>query len=152
MNCKRIMFYLSIFFLILFYGCGKNKQSQPAKKENTNSPMSIDAREQSGQIHIAHILIMHKNSQRKPASLTRTKEEAKAEAEMLLQKLHEGSDFGQLAGLYSDCPSKKAGGDLGYIKKGDMVTDFENAAFALQKGQLSNIVETQFGYHIIKRF
>lgn len=150
MKFKGIAFFIFIFFF--FVSCSKKEQTQPQDKQDLSSSIGTDVKEENGQIHIAHILVMHKNSQRRPASITRTKEEAKAQAEKLLQKLHEGSDFGQLAGLYSDCPSKKVGGDLGFIKKGDMVKDFESAAFTLQKGQLSTIVETQFGYHIIKRF
>jgi parvulin-like peptidyl-prolyl isomerase len=152
MNNKAIIYCIVIFFIALVVNCSKNKQTQPPKIENASVLMSDDEKEKSGQIHVAHILVMHMNSQRKPNNITRTKEDAKVQAESLLQKLKDGSDFGQLAGLYSDCPSKKMGGDLGYIRKGDMAKEFENAAFALQKGQLSNVIETPFGYHIIKRF
>jgi parvulin-like peptidyl-prolyl isomerase len=145
------IFAILMTFLVIFT-CGKKEKVQVQPQKQVELTLPDEKKEVDGQIHVAHILVMHKASLRKPVGITRTKEEAKAQAEMLLNKIQNGADFGQLAGLYSDCPSKKAGGDLGFIKKGDMVKDFEEAAFALKKGELSGIVETQFGYHIIKRF
>lgn len=72
-------------------------------------------------------------------------------AKEVLDKLAKGESFGKLAGEYSLDGSKKQGGDLGYFGHGMMVKEFEKAAFALEKGQTSGIVKTQFGYHIIKR-
>ena len=75
----------------------------------------------------------------------------KFEAEDLLKKLESGEDFGQLAKDYSSCGSASDGGNLGEFGKGMMVKSFEDAAFALEVGQVSNIVQTQFGHHLIKR-
>jgi peptidyl-prolyl cis-trans isomerase C len=77
--------------------------------------------------------------------LVKTEDEAKN----ILNQIKTGSDFAELAKAYSDCPSSRKGGDLGYFCKGQMVKEFENTAFTLQRGQVSDPVRTQFGYHII---
>jgi peptidyl-prolyl cis-trans isomerase C len=65
-------------------------------------------------------------------------------------KVVEGDDFAQLAAEYSEGPSAADGGDLGYFARQDMVRSFSDAAFSLEPGQVSDVVVTQFGYHIIK--
>jgi peptidyl-prolyl cis-trans isomerase C len=85
-----------------------------------------------------------------PKATDAEKKKAKEKAEELLKEIKAGKDFAELAKTNSTCPSKAQGGDLGFFGKGQMVPAFENAAFALKPGEVSNVVETQFGYHIIK--
>lgn len=88
----------------------------------------------ANKIHCAHILV-----------------EKLSVAQELKTKLSKGESFANLAKQYSIDVSKKRGGDLGLFGRGVMVKEFEKAAFALEKGQVSDVVKTQFGYHIIKR-
>lgn len=95
------------------------------------------------QVRARHILVTYGDES------ARSKEEALAFAESLKQQLDEGADFAELATLHSECPSSARGGDLGQFGKGQMVPEFENAAFALEPGEISDVVETSFGFHII---
>lgn len=77
--------------------------------------------------------------------------ETEEEAKKVQQRLHAGEEFTNVAKEVSLCPSKEVGGDLGFFKRGMMVPEFEEAAFALEKGKISLPVRTQFGYHIIHK-
>ena len=102
------------------------------------------------EIAARHILIAYKGAERSEAK--RTKAEAKALAgEVLAKARGDGADFAGLAKKHSDGPSKEKGGDLGIFKKGAMAPAFEEAAFKLKVGEISDVVETPFGFHIIKR-
>ena len=101
------------------------------------------------QINASHILLMYAGSERSKA--TRSKDEAKTQIEAIKSELDEGADFAALARTHSDCGSAAAGGNLGGFGRGQMVKAFEDAAFDLEVGQTSGVVETAFGYHIIRR-
>ncbi|MDZ7266221.1 MAG: peptidylprolyl isomerase [candidate division KSB1 bacterium] len=76
---------------------------------------------------------------------------AREKAEGLLKRIRAGENFAQLASQYSEDPgSSKRGGELGFIQRGDFVREFEETAFALQPGEISGLVQTQFGFHIIQ--
>jgi peptidyl-prolyl cis-trans isomerase C len=98
------------------------------------------------QAHVSHILI------RADAGATaEARDQAKQKAESLLQQIQSGGDFAALARENSDDPGSKAsGGDLSWVSRGQTVPPFEAAAFALKPGEVSGLVETQFGYHIIQ--
>jgi peptidyl-prolyl cis-trans isomerase D len=74
----------------------------------------------------------------------------RARALSVLEKARAGEDFADLAKEYSEGPSSEEGGDLGYFSQGQMVKPFNDAAFGMEKGEISDLVKTQYGYHIIK--
>ena len=100
---------------------------------------------QPEQIKASHILIKvdAKADEAKKA-------EARQRIEKVQQKLKDGGDFAALAKEYSEGPSSAKGGDLGYFRHGQMVKPFEEAALALKPNEVSDVVETRFGYHLIK--
>jgi parvulin-like peptidyl-prolyl isomerase len=101
------------------------------------------------QVRASHILLMYAGSARSTA--TRSKEEAASQIADLKSQVDGGADFAELARAHSDCPSGQGGGDLGAFGRGQMVGPFEDAAFGLEVGATSDVVETDFGYHIIRR-
>ncbi len=117
-----------------------------------DEPGAGPARSGPEAITASHILVMHRGSLRAPPSITRTKEEARVRAEEALARAKAGEDFGKLVSEYSDEPGAAGrAGSLGKFPRGVMVREFENAAFELQPGALSDLVESPFGYHIILR-
>ena len=100
-----------------------------------------DKMRKAGQVRASHILIKVTEDNR---------EEAQKKIEELKNEVTgDAAQFGDLARQHSACPSKEKGGDLGFFGPGAMVKEFDQAAFALAPGQVSDIVETQFGYHLI---
>lgn len=103
----------------------------------------------ASQIRASHILLMYKGSMRSTA--TRSKDEALTSITAMKAEVAGGADFAELARKNSDCPSGAEGGDLGKFPRGAMVPEFDKAAFALEPGQVSDVIETAFGYHLIQR-
>ncbi len=101
------------------------------------------------QVRASHILLMYQGSARSTA--TRSKDAALQQINQIKQELDGGGDFAALARKHSDCPSGKQGGDLGSFGKGQMVKEFETTTFGLPVGGTSEVIETMFGYHIIRR-
>lgn len=101
------------------------------------------------QVRASHILLMYEGSA--SSSATRTKEQAAAQIGELRAQIEGGASFADLARDHSDCPSGAQGGDLGMFGRGQMVLEFETATFGLEVGDLSDVVETDFGYHLITR-
>jgi peptidyl-prolyl cis-trans isomerase C len=98
-----------------------------------------------GEIRARHILIKLDS-----AADEAQKAEAQKKIKVIQQKLKNGEDFAEIAKASSEGPTSVNGGDLGFFRRGQMVKPFEDAAFALQPNEVSEIVQTRFGYHIIK--
>lgn len=100
-----------------------------------------------------HILVAYKGAKNAPYSVSRTKDEARKRADEALAKVKDPkTDFEDVVALYSDDPaSKERRGSLGKVKRDGVVKEFGDAAWALDVDEVSGVVETPFGFHIIKR-
>ena len=131
---KKIL--ILILGIVFISGCIQNETTG-----NIESDAEVEMGESIGDVFIepetvraSHILV-----------------ETKEEAENVIDQLEEGADFAELAKEHSACPSGENGGDLGTFGKGRMVKSFEDASFNLIVGEISKPVQTQFGWHVIKR-
>jgi len=143
---------IMVLAMALMAGCSAKEEAEATKTADAAKEAEKPKVVQPcppGNIRASHILISYEGAPRTGA--TRSKAEAMALAEEIQAKLRAGESFEELARAYSDCPSAQKGGDLGFFAKGQMVKPFEEAAFGLEVGGVSGIVETPFGYHIIKR-
>lgn len=122
-------------------------KAKPSQKEisqfyNENKEKFFSSPES---VHVRHILVsVDKNDNEK------IRKEKRAKIENIRKQLLNGGDFAELARKNSDCPSKEAGGDLNYIKRGQMVKAFDDAVFSQEKNSIGPIVTTEYGYHIIQ--
>lgn len=117
------LFILAIFGFLTFFACtGANVSASQAAE-----PCTITY------VKASHILV-----------------DTKAEATSIKAQIDKGESFESMAKKYSKCPSSNNGGDLGYFRRGQMVKEFEDTAFDLPIGKVSNPVQTGFGWHLIK--
>jgi len=99
----------------------------------------------SDSVRARHILVAVRRADGEAAM-----EAAREKIETILERLESGADFAELASQFSDDSSAERGGDLGYFPRGQMVDSFEQAAFSLEPGEVSDVVQTPFGLHLIK--
>lgn len=109
-------------------------------------------------ISVQHLVVMHAGSMRGKSSVKRTREQARQRAEVALRRVRAGEDFGTIVRQFTDEPLRGARpggfeetGVLENIRGGVTVARFENVAFFLAVGEVSDVVETEFGFHLIKR-
>jgi len=148
---------LMVLAMALLAGCSAKEEAETTETADAAKTEAADEIKKTkvvqpcppGNIRASHILISHSGAPRTGA--TRSQDEAKALAEEIQGKLESGESFEEVATAYSDCPSSQKGGDLGFFPEGQMVKPFDDAAFGLEVGNVSGIIETQFGYHIIMR-
>jgi peptidyl-prolyl cis-trans isomerase C len=118
----------------------------PVTPEQINQFYANNSFKQGERVRASHILVLVPEG-----SDAAAKEQARAKAADILKEVKAGKDFAELAKQYSQDPgSAPAGGDLGYFERGQMVGPFEEAAFSLMPGATSELVESRFGFHIIK--
>jgi parvulin-like peptidyl-prolyl isomerase len=127
------------------FGLGPDELSQPFE---TGYGYHIVLRHAT--IRASHILAAYQGSV-PDSSVTRTREEALVLIESVRDSIEAGMAFADAAAAFSDCPSKQVGGDLGEFSRHIMDPTFEDSAFALAPGEMSGIVETPFGFHLILR-
>lgn len=155
--------------LIMLAGCGEKETAEappvtepaaqpeaptaapaaPAQAEPT--PSGDDEATPPGRISARHILVAWQGTVGAESTLRRTRGEAEQRVADLQARVRAGEDFGALAREFSDGPSKVLGGDLGPFEADAMHANFSAAAFALKVNEVSDIVETPFGFHIIQR-
>ncbi|HET9954712.1 MAG TPA: peptidylprolyl isomerase, partial [Polyangiaceae bacterium] len=125
---------------------------QPERQAAPPSPAAAAVAQDSERIEASHLLVAYQGALRVDPKVTRTKEEAKKRAQEALAKAKKGAAFDKLVAEYSDEPrAAERKGALGSFTRRQMVKPFADAAFALKPGQISDVVETNFGFHVIQR-
>jgi hypothetical protein len=113
---------------------------------------AVPAADQPQEIDAQHLLVMYKGSKSAPAGVTRSRDEARVRAGEALARVKSGEAFDKVVAAYTDEPGgAKRGGELGRFSREMMVKPFADAAFALGVGEVSTVIESPFGFHVIKR-
>jgi NIMA-interacting peptidyl-prolyl cis-trans isomerase 1 len=108
--------------------------------------------DEPSKITVKHVLVKYAGAKRAPASVTRTREEACLRAQEARAKLEKGASFGEVVATYSEEPGAASReGSLGAVQRADVAPAFADAAFELRAGEVSHVVETDFGFHVILR-
>jgi len=140
---EDLRFRIKISKLVMMQMSGKAKPTD--KEMDAFYQKNKDKFKMPESVHVRHILVAKAASDD-----DKMKAEKKAKAEDLRRQLLEGANFAELAKKNSDCPSKETGGDLGEFTRGEMVKQFENAAFSQEVNAIGPVVETEYGFHIIQ--
>lgn len=136
----------SIGMWIMWLGCS---QEDDVSQIESNTAIQIFPATSQTRAKARHLLIGYEGAWR--SSTRRSKEDALRQIQQYQQQIANGLDFGSLAQQHSEDLQKKEGGGLGVVERGQMVPEFETALFALQCNEISDIIETGFGYHLIQR-
>ncbi len=140
---EDLRFRIKISKLVMMQMSGKPK---PTDKEiNEFYQKNKDKFKMPESVHVRHILVAKTADDDE-----KIKAEKKAKAEDLRRQLLAGANFAEIAKNNSDCPSKETGGDLGVFTRGEMVKQFEDAAFSQEVNAIGPVVETEYGFHIIQ--
>jgi len=154
-GCASGLAALLTLLTLLTLGCATPRKEPPAPAPAaTTIPPAADApRDEPAppEIRVRHVFIPYEGASGASEDVTRTKEQAQAEAAEVRTMALQGSDFFDLARRWSSCPTAEKGGDLGRFGRGVMTRPFEEAAFALKVNEIGPVVETEFGFHVIQR-
>jgi peptidyl-prolyl cis-trans isomerase C len=142
---EDLRFRIKISKLVMMQMSGKGKSKPTDKEINEFYQKNKDKFKMPESVHVRHTLIA-----KAAGDDDKMTAEKKAKAEDLRSQLLAGANFAEIAKKNSDCPSKETGGDLGVFRRGEMVKQFENAAFSQEVNAIGPVVETEFGFHIIQ--
>ena len=134
---------LAIALAVLAAACGK-KEPEPEPAPQVQTPVGE-------QVRVRHILIQYRGADGAPPTMTRSKASADSLMQSIRARVVGGEEFGTLATQFSDDPSAAEGGQIQPLQPGETPPQFEQVAFALRPGEMSEVFESDFGFHLIQR-